>query len=154
MKQKNQFEILAIVFAVVVSLLFMAPIYFNADVNYHYYLSNIFAIIVFITFTRWIFLLPHSPFARNNWFRFVMVFLPIPMLMYQIDSLLDFNQFIDEKGATPFFADTINIDNYEFSKYIRYQFTFFSVASLVTIVLLPIRMIRSFWRTVNTSNKV
>ncbi len=154
MNQKIQYEILAITFAVVVSALFVLPIYFRIGDDYDYYAANIVAIIVFITFSRWIFLLPFSPFARSNWFRFVLIFLPIPLFIYQLDSLMDFTAYIDEYGSTGFFKDLIDPSNYTFAKYIRYQFLFFSTSSLITIMLLPLRMIRSFWRTVNTKNRV
>ncbi|MCZ2101803.1 MAG: hypothetical protein LC107_09735 [Chitinophagales bacterium] len=154
MKQKIQYEILAIIFAMVLSMLIVLPIYLKTGVNYTYFVPNIYAIIVFTTFARWIFLLGYSPFARSNWFRFVLIFLPIPLFIYQIDSLLDFTGYIDEHGSTGFFKDLLDPGNYAFAKYIRYQFLFFSTSSLITIILLPIRMIISFWRTVNTKNRV
>ena len=154
MNQKVQYEILAFAFAAVLSALIVLPIYFRVGGDYDYYVPNIFAVIVFVTFARWIFLLRFSPFSRSNWFRFVLIFLPIPLFMYQIDSLLDFTAYIDEHGSTGFFKDLIDPGNYAFARYIRYQFLFFSTGALITIVLLPVRMIRSFWRTVNTKDRV
>lgn len=154
MNQKYQYEILGIVFSIAFCALFVLPIYIKTGTNYQFLIPNIFAIIIFVTFARWIFLWQFSPFSRINWFRFLLIFLPIPLFMYQIDSLLDFTGYIDEHGSMGFFMDVLDEWNYAFAKYIRYQFLFFSTASLITIILLPMRMIRSFWRTINTKLKV
>lgn len=154
MNQKIQYEILGILFAITLCSLFILPIYFRTNNNYQFLIPNIFAIIVFVTFTRWIFLLKYSPFSRSNWFRLILIFLPIPLLMYQLDSLMEFTAYIDEHGSMGFFMDVLEESNYAFAKYIRYQFLFFSTASLITLILLPIRMMRSFWRTINTKYEV
>ncbi|HRO09770.1 MAG TPA: hypothetical protein PK047_12965 [Saprospiraceae bacterium] len=154
MNKKIQFELLSVLFAIVLCGLFVLPVFYRTGSNYLFYIPNIFAIIVFITFMRWIFMLKYSPFARNNVFRFVMIFLCIPLFIYQLDSLMEFTGYMDEHGLTRFFKDPLDMDNYAFSKYIKVQFLFFSTSSLITIILLPVRMIRSFWRTINTKHGV
>ncbi len=84
----------------------------------------------------------------------VLIFLPIPLFMYQIDGLFEFQKFVDEEGTISFFKGNFELSDYNFGKYIKYQYIFFSVAALVTVVLLPIRMIISFWRTTNTVDRV
>jgi hypothetical protein len=74
--------------------------------------------------------------------------------MYHIDSLYNFQRFIDEEGTISFFRGSSDLNDYNFGRFIKYQYIFFCVSALVTIGLLPIRMIVSFWRTTNTSDKV
>jgi len=74
--------------------------------------------------------------------------------MYHIDSLYNFQRFIDEEGTISFFSGSTDMSDYNFGKFIKYQFIFFCVSALVTIGLMPVRMIISFWRTTNTNDKV
>lgn len=154
MQKQIQFELLSWLFALVFCALFLIPIYMKTGDHYPFYISNGVSIILFLTFSRVIFLLAYTPYARNKWLRMVMIFLPIPLFMYQIDGLFEFQSFIDEEGAISFFKDSFDMSDYDFAKFIKYQYIFFSVAALVTVVLMPIRMIISFWRTTNTADRV
>jgi hypothetical protein len=80
--------------------------------------------------------------------------LPIPLFMYHLDNLYDFQRYVDENGTISFLKGSTDLDDYSFGKYIKYQFIFFCTGALVTIVLMPIRMIVSFWRTTNTKDQV
>jgi glucan phosphoethanolaminetransferase (alkaline phosphatase superfamily) len=154
MQKKLNFEILSWLFAMVFCVLFIIPIYMKSGGLYPFYISNAISIIVFLTFTRLIFLLSYTPYSHSKWLRMVLIFLPIPLFMYQIDGLFEFQKFVDEEGTISFFKGNFELSDYNFGKYIKYQYIFFSVAALVTIVLLPIRMIISFWRTTNTVDRV
>jgi glucan phosphoethanolaminetransferase (alkaline phosphatase superfamily) len=154
MQKKLNFEILSWLFAMVFAVLFIFPIYMKSGGLYPFYISNAISIIVFLTFTRLIFLLAYTPYSHSKWLRMVLIFLPIPLFMYQIDGLFEFQKFVDEEGTISFFKDSFELSDYNFGKYIKYQYIFFSVAALVTVVLLPIRMVISFWRTTNTADRV
>lgn len=154
MQKQLNFELLSWLFAIVFCTLFITPIYMKSGHNYPFYISNITSIIIFLTFTRLIFLLAYTPYARSKWLRMVLIFLPIPLFMYQIDGLFEFQKFIDEEGTISFFKESNSLSDYNFGKFIKYQYIFFSVAAFVTVVLLPIRMIISFWRTTNTTDTV
>jgi hypothetical protein len=154
MNKKINFELLSIGFAIVFAALFMIPIYMKTGSNFLFYFSNSISIIVFLTFTRWIFLLKYSPFSRSKWPRLILVFLPIPLFMYHIDGLFEFQKFVDEEGTIAFFKGSNDMRDYDFGRFIKYEYIFFCVGALVTIVLMPIRMVISFWRTINTKDKV
>ncbi|MBK9734026.1 MAG: hypothetical protein IPO92_03275 [Saprospiraceae bacterium] len=104
--------------------------------------------------TRYIFLLKYTPISRTKWVKMLFVFLPIPFVLFQIDSLYEFQRFIDEEGTISLFKGSTDIDDYQFGKYIRLEFVFFCVASLVSLFVLPVRMVISFWRTTNTKDLV
>ncbi|KXK39641.1 MAG: hypothetical protein J5I52_00635 [Saprospiraceae bacterium] len=154
MQNKYQFELLSVLFAMVFSALFMLPIYLKSGDHYNFYISNTINIILFITLTRWIFMLRYSPFSRSKWIRFALVFIPIPLLMYQMDRFYEFRFFVDDIGVLSFFGNEQTIENFHFGRFIKYQYFFFSTGAMVTTVLLPVRMIISFWRTYNTEDKV
>lgn len=135
-------------------ILLMAPIYLKTGLLYPFYIPNIVAIFIFLTFTRLIFLFKLTPYARLKWFRMVMIFLPIPLLMYHIDSFFAFREFIEEEGVITFFKGSSDMSDYQFGKFIRNQYMFFLVAAIITMILMPVRMMISFWRTTNTKDKV
>jgi hypothetical protein len=147
-------EALAWLFAFVFCILVLGPIYLKTGLYYHFYLQNATSILVFLTFARIIFLLRYTPYARSRYVRFALIALAIPLFMYQLDNLYDFQRFMDEEGTIAFFKESFRPDDYNFGKFIRYQFVFFSVASLVSIAAMPIRMVISFWRTTNTAQSV
>ena len=154
MQKKWKFEILSSLFDICFWALIILPIYMNSGVNYGFYIPNVISITFFLTFTRLLFLLSYTPYARLKWLRFLLIFLPIPLFMYHIDSLYNFQRFIDEEGTISFFSGSNDLNDYNFGKFIKFQFIFFCVGALVTIGLMPVRMIISFWRTTNTKDKV
>lgn len=154
MQKEWKFEFLSLLFIVIFSALFIIPIFIKTGSYYQFYLSNFISILLFLTFTKWIFLLPFTPFSRMKWFKFLFIFLPIPLFLYQIDGLYDFQRYIDEEGTISFLKGSQDLEDYNFGRFMKYQYIFFNVAALVSIALLPIRMIVSFWRTTNTRNQV
>jgi hypothetical protein len=71
------------------------------------------------------------------------------MFFYFMDSLYDFQRFLDEDGLISLMG-SLNIDQqYGLAKYIRYEKLFFGTGAMVTIIMLPIRMIVSIWRVRN-----
>jgi hypothetical protein len=151
---KLNFELLSWLFALMFAALFIIPIYLRCEMNYTFYIPNIVSIIEFVVLTKMLFLLSYTPYARSKWLRMVLIFLPIPLLMYQVDNLFDFQKFIDEEGSIKFFGNDFSANDYDFGKFIKYQYIFFSVGATIALILIPIRMIISFWRTTNTKNKV
>ncbi len=133
----------------VVVILLMTPIYTGLGMNYPFYPSNIAFIVVFITFTRYIFLLKYTFFSHIAWIKAILIFFPIPLFFYFMDSLYDFQRFLDEEGLISLMG-SMNVDQqYGLAKYIRYEKLFFGTGAMVTIIMLPIRMIVSIWRVRN-----
>jgi len=151
---KNNLEVYFWLIVLMLILLIVTPIYLKIGNNYPFYISNIVAIFIFLTFTRIIFLLKYAPYARHKWFRLIMIFLPIPLFLYHIDTFFAFREFIEEEGVIKFFPGSSDMSDYNFGKYIKSQYMFFLVSAIVTLFLMPIRMIISFWRTTNTKDKV
>lgn len=151
---KNNLEIYFWLLVVLMGLLILAPIYFKVGENYPFYIPNIIAIFVFLMFTRIMFFLRVAPYARSKAFRMIMIFLPIPILLYHIDSFFAFRAFIEEEGVIKFFPNSTDFSDYNFGKYIKNQYMFFMIGAILSLIFMPIRMIISFWRTTNTKDKV
>ena len=111
--------------------------------------GSIFFIILFITFTRIIFLLKHTLFSHNKILKLILIFAPIPLFFYSIDALFNFQDFIDRGGHIEM-LNHLNPDTaMDISRYIKYQFVFFGTGAIIVIILFPIRMIISIWRGIN-----
>lgn len=154
MQKEWNFEVLSWGFIAVFCILFMLPIYIKTHEHFTFYLPNIVSIILFVGITRWLFLWKFVPYSRSKWVKFVFIFIPIPILMYLIGSMWDFQKFIDEEGTISFLKGSNDLNDYDFGRFIKYQFIFFCTGAIVTTVLLPVRMIISFWRIINTKDKV
>lgn len=149
MKNKIILELVWWIATIVVVILFLLPIINYIGDKYSYYTPNIFFIALFITFTRYIFLLKHTFIANSKIVKLIMVFLPIPLFIYSIDALFNFQDFIDKGGHIEMLSHLNPDTAMEISKYIKYQFIFFGTGALIVIFMLPIRMIISIWRGIN-----
>jgi hypothetical protein len=147
-------ELLAWLIVLILCLLVLGPVYLRTGIHYQFYIENGISMLVFLTFTRLLFLLSFTPYARNKAFKFVFIFLPIPLIMFLVDNLYDFQRFLDEEGTIAFFKGGFEMSDYNFGKFIKYQYLFFTTGAIVASLLMPVRMIVSFWRLYNTENKV
>lgn len=144
-----QIELLWWLFTIILTLFVILPIYTSVGESYPFYMENIISVIVFITFTRWIFLLAYTPFARVRWVKLGLIFLPIPLFFYLLNGLYDFQNVIDNTGFDFMFSG-MNTDDYlNMLNYIKYEYIFFIVGAMITLFLLPVRMIVSIWRVIN-----
>lgn len=133
----------------VIVLLLMTPIYTGLGMKYPFYTSNIAFIVIFITFTRYMFLLRFTFFSHIIWIKAILIFLPIPIFIYFIDSLYNFQRFLDEDRLNSIMKGLHVNQQYSLAKYIRYEMLFFGTGAMVTVIMMPIRMIVSIWRVRN-----
>lgn len=154
MHKEWNFEALSWLFILMSCALFLVPVYLKSGVNYPFYLSNALSIIIFLGITRWLFLWKFVPYSRSTCVKWIFIFLPIPVLMYLVGSLWDFQKLIDEEGTISFLKGSSDMRDYDFGRFMKYQFIFFCTGAIVTTALLPVRMIISFWRIINTPDKV
>jgi len=128
--------------------------------NYPFLQANIIFIVIFITFSRYIFFLKNTFLARLSWLKVILLIGCIPFLFFLISQFYNFQTFIDEEGTQSLFSlkylkEQVPIKNQEsLGAYIRTETIFFAVGSIITTLLMPFRMILSLWRTYNTEDKV
>ena len=149
MHSKLVLELIWWIVTLIIVILIMMPIYNALGDNYPFYFPNILFIIIFITFTRYIFLVKYTFFADVPLIKIIFIFLPIPIFFYSIDALYDFQRFLDEEGVVSLLGKLSAEEQYSMAKYIRYQKIFFGTGAIITLAMLPVRMIVSLWRRKN-----
>jgi heme/copper-type cytochrome/quinol oxidase subunit 2 len=151
MNKKILLELIWWVITAIIVILIMFPIYNTVGDRYEFYLPNIFLITLFVTFTRYIFLLKYTLFANNKKIKVVLIFIPILFFFYAMNSLFNFQDYIDKDEHIQMLSHLSPDKAIEISKYIKYQFLFFGTGGMLVIFLFPIRMIISVWRSINTN---
>ena len=148
MNKKIQLEIIWWTITGVVIVLVMFPIWSEVGTEFRYHNSNIWAVFIFMVFTRLLFVLRHTYIAKHSLIKIIFVLMSIPLFIYFMDSINEFQTFVDENGDTALlyqYSDKVA----DLTKYIRYEYLFFAVASMITVAMVPFRMILSLWRTRN-----
>jgi len=149
MNKKGVLELVWWITTVVIVLLVLLPVIKFVGSKYPFYTPNIFFITLFITFTRYIFLLKHTFLANQKMLKLILVFLPIPLFFYSIDALFNFQDFMDKGDHIAMLSHMDPDPAINLSKYIKYQYVFLGTGSIFVLFLFPIRMIISIWRGIN-----
>lgn len=149
MNKEVLLELVWWVFTAVLVLLFILPIWLKVDSQFPFYLPNIVFIVLFITFTRLIFLTKHTFLSKKRILKLIFIFLPIPIFFYASDQLFDFQNYLDQGDYIPMLSHLDPNDAVDIFKYIKYQFLFFGSGAIIVIFLMPIRMIVSIWSKMN-----
>jgi hypothetical protein len=111
--------------------------------------QNILLIVFFITFTRYIFFLPLTLIARAKWIKVAIILSAVLFLFITATAMIDFRNFMDERGLQTLVENLdVQLQTRRIN-YIKHEMIFFGVGSLITGVLLPMRMVRSLWRMRN-----
>jgi hypothetical protein len=132
----------------VLVLLILYPIY-SREIAYPFYRYNVLAIVAFITFTRYIFLLDMTPFARRQWVKAILIFAVIPVIFFIGQGINYLQTYLDENGPELLVGLLPRDEQQSVLEYIRSQMIFFGVGGIVAGVALPVRMIISIWRQHN-----
>ncbi len=151
-KQQSLFlklEILWWIITAIIVLGVLYPIYSKVPDNYPFYFANILFIVVFITFTRLIFLLKFSFLANWEKIKIALITITPILLFFLVNELNFFQTFLDEKGVENFLAKMSIPEQETMRKYITAEMLLFGVGSIITAVILPIRLLMSIWRVRN-----
>jgi hypothetical protein len=124
------------------------PIY-NSGADFPFWKINIIFIVVFITLTRYLFLLKHTFLGYIQWAKVVVLFLCIPLIIFLIGEMHTFQQYIDEIGLDDIFAHLSLKGQVGMVNYVRSEMLLFGVGAIIAAVLTPFRMLISFWRLHN-----
>lgn len=146
-------EAIFIIISILLTCLIMLPIWYYYGEKYPFYFYNISFILLFLIAARYLFLLKYTPLSHSKMIKLVIIFLCLPLVLYYVDGIYEFNRYLDEKG----FVNISKSDPDEamnMAKYTRTQYLFFGVSAMITLVLLPFRMVVSIWRVTNNKGKV
>ncbi len=117
--------------------------------GFPFLVTNCIFVIIFITFTRYIFLLRHTFLAQQQRLKLLVIILCIPILFYLINNINYFQTFFDENGITAVVGTLPYDAQGSMANYIRSELLFFGVGGVIAAVILPIRLIISIWRLRN-----
>lgn len=147
MNNKSKFlvEGLFWVVTLIVICLVMLPIY-TTGIDFHFWKYNITFIVITLAFTRYIFFLKHMPFSHNTPIKVLFICITAPLLILLIDGLTMFQAYHDEVGLQELVKHLPMTDQNSMMKYMKTEYMFFGVSSIICALILPIRMIISLWR--------
>lgn len=117
--------------------------------GFPFFAVNLLFIVVFITLSRYIFLLPHTWLAGKDRIKIVLLFLCIPLVFLLIQELNRFQTYLDENGPEALVGPLSFEMTQSMIGYARGEILLFAVGSIVAGVLFPLRMVVSVWRTRN-----
>lgn len=141
-------ELIWWIFTALAVVAVLLPIRLSTD-GFPFYVSNALYIVIAITFSRYAFLLRHTFLAHLFWVKFLIIAFSAVLVFVLMTSLGDFTIYIDEVGLQ-ILVDHLPIEKqYKIMGYIRAEVTFFGVMSIISAIILPIRMIISIWRMRN-----
>ncbi len=149
MNKKWSLEIVWWIITLIVVVLVLLPIYTTSGEEYLFYSKNIISIVVFITLSRWLFLLRHTLFGWSRKVKFALIFMMIPLFFLCYSNLFDFQYYIDEYDIMSMLKSVPTKEKPAIARYIKYEYIFFGTGALITIFMIPFRMIMSLWTQTN-----
>ena len=117
--------------------------------DYPFLMINTLFVIVFVTFTRYIFLLKHTFLAKQQRLKTGIILISVPIIFMLVNEINLFQTFLDENGFGGLVGDLPFGRRESFAKFIRAEMLFFGVGSVISAIVLPIRLVISVWRTRN-----
>lgn len=145
MKQQHYLELIWWIVTLIIVVAVLYPIQSNLT-SYRFNWINIIYIITFITVSRYIFLLPYTFLARIEYLKVILIFLCIPAVFLLSQELNLFQTYVDGEGVDALVGDLPYEKRDSMIAYIRNEMFFFGMGSIVSCVILPLRLILSIWR--------
>lgn len=156
-KLKIQLELLAWLLTAVATYLVIYPI-LGGFSNFEFLYMNVLFVVVFITYTRYTFLLKHTFLAHFQVGKFVVIFASIPLVFYLGQCIYYFEEFMGDKGLASFetyLNPAISYDEQQAAlNYMSREMVFFGTAAIISAIVLPFRLLISYWRVYNGEGKV
>lgn len=150
---KLKAEAIFICITLLITSLILLPVWNYYGDKYTFYFYNISFIILFLLAVRYLFLLKYTPISHNKLAKLFIIFICLPLMLYYIDGIYEFNRYVDEVG----FVNISKGDPDEalnMAWYTRTQYLFFGVSTMITLGLMPFRMVVSIWRVTNNKGTV
>lgn len=141
-------ELVWLLFTLLVFLIVAAPVYLKIP-GFPFYPVNFVFVAVFITATRYIFLLSSTFLARQQVLKIFFFFVSIPLVFYLVGEIHGFQTFLDEEGLQSIMPNLSLQEGLQMAGYVRAEFLFFGVGSVIAVVAFAFRMLISVWRLHN-----
>ncbi len=129
-----------------------------AYIKNDYIYDSILNIIIFITFTRYLFLLKYTWLAHVQAAKFIIIFSCLLLVFYLIQQFFAYQDFVDKEGTALFMSyfrpDIQPTEWYRVMNYTTKEISFFGVGAIIATIVLPFRLLVSFWRVYNDTGTV
>lgn len=145
MTPKLKLELLCWVLTVVIAAAVLLPIWLKIE-DYPFWASNVLFIFIFITFSRYIFLLKHTFIAHRPYIKTGIILVSAIIIAYLINEINFFQTYLDEEGLDAIVGHLPFSERNGMAGYIRNQLLLFGVGSVMTAFILPLRLVLSLWR--------
>ena len=146
---KLKLELLWWVFTAILTMAVLAPIYIN-KLSFPFYLSNIVFIVVFVTVTRYVFLLKHTWLVRMKWLKVALILGSVIIIFVLSTHMIDFSNYLKEVGLHEVVSDLPVDKQFPMIRYIQREVIFFGAGGIVAMIVLPFRMLISLRRRQHT----
>jgi len=125
--------------------------YTNSNVfePYPFLMVNMIFIVTFITVTRYVFLLRHTPLANSRNLMIVLIFVSVPLFLYILNEYRAFKMFWDDGKLLPFLVSEDFSVRMKAAMFFRKQMMFFSIGSMIAIFIFPFTLLKAVWRKHN-----
>ncbi len=111
--------------------------------------QNIMFIVIFITLTRYMFLLKYTFLAKIQWLKVFFILITVPVLFLLIEQHNLFQTNLDNIGPEYLTKGVPDAQILKIADYAKKEFTFFSVGSILAMLAFMVRMLISVWRLKN-----
>jgi hypothetical protein len=152
MEKKNalalRLEFIWLLFTLLAFCLIAAPVYLNIP-EFPFFAMNLLFVAVFITASRYIFLLSYTPLARIQILKVFFFFASIPLIFFLVSQIQHFKTFLDEIGIQSLMGNISLEEETRLTGYIQTEMLFFGVGSVIATAGFAMRMILSVWRLHN-----
>lgn len=122
---------------------------FSNGVDYIFYFHNILLIILSALYVRYIFFLEFTWIKNTIIPKLILMFAGIFSAVYSYYILNKFTGFYNENGIYHALNSMELSKQYLLGNYIYRQFIFFASFTIVTGIIIPVRMLISVWRVFN-----
>lgn len=151
MNNKFVLELIWWVFTAIIVAGILYPITSSIQ-SYPFLVSNAILIAAFITLARYMFLLPYTFLHGKLYLKGALILISPIIIFLLMQAVNQFQTNVDEQG----WEVLLGISGIEpvanLSSYIRNEFLFFGVGSVISAILFPFRLVAAIWSAVN--NKV
>ena len=147
-KHKIKVELIWWLFTFMLVVLVLIPIRINAPL-FPFFFQNTILIVAFVTFTRYIFLLPITLIAREKWIKVFIIAISAILFFILTTAIGDFRNFLEEEGLQTLVEHLHVEQQTRIMEYMKSEMLFFGVGSIISGVILPFRMVISLWRVRN-----
>ena len=114
-------------------------------INYY----NLAYIVIFITLTRYMFLMKYTFLANSQVAKAIMIIIVLPIIIFSIDGIFSFRQILDNDGYAAICQGVADEQVNAIGMYYRNEYLFFGVSAIITAIIFPFRMVVSIWRKIN-----